>query len=424
MRTARCVRPARTALLALMAALLLSGCWDRIEVNDLAIVHGLALDKGENGELEVTASIAVPAQITPPGAPGGASQGPPATNKSATGRTFYEAHERLQKMLSRQLFWAHNAVILVGEDLAREGVSNVLDFFTRDSQPRLSAVFAVTEGRAKDVLATTLPIELNVPSGIQEIERLRVVPFITLRSFLTMLLNEGREPYAGLVHVTSTGAPEPGSIGAPQSQPGGSAQQGPLQPSIQGVAVFKGGRLVSTLSPEEMQGLLWINGEYNIVSVDVPIGRKDKWVSLSVIRQSRKLIPRVEDGRIVMRLEVHAQTTLIDNQAGVDADEPTVIGLLEMALERTIEQSIRLTLQKVQNHARSDIFGFGAAVRRAMPGVWSQVKGSWDEIFPDIPVEVHVDARILRTGLSSRSVTIPRQEAIHAEELRKLLELE
>ena len=409
------------AAACLCAALLLSGCWDRIEVNDLAIVHGLALDKGENGQVEVTVSIAVPAQITPPGAPGGGGQGPPATNKSESGRTVYEAHERLQKMLSRQLFWAHNAVILIGQDLAREGVSEVLDFFTRSRQPRLSTIFAVTEGRAKDVLATTLPIELNVPAGIQEIERLRVAPFVTLRTFLTRLLNDGVEPFAGLVHVTTTGAPEPGAIGT--ASPAAQAQAGPKQPTMKGAAVFKGSRLVSLLSDIEVHGLLWILGEYNLISINVPI-EEGKWVAFYVIRQSRRLTPRVENGRLVMRVEVQVQTTLIDNQAGIDADDLTVIRRLEELLARNIEGTIRQTLRKVQQDAQSDIFGFGAEVKRSLPNAWDQVRDAWDELFPKLPVEVHVDAKILRTGLTSRSVTVLRSETISGARLQEILNQE
>lgn len=411
----RIVRAA-AALAVLLAASLLSGCWDRIEVNDLAIVHGVALDRSPEGEVELTVSMAVPAQIKPPGAPGGEGQGPPATNKSATGRTVSEAQTRLQKMLSRQLFWAQNAVILIGEDLAREGVADVLDFFTRSTQPRLNTVLAVAVGRAKDVLATTLPIELNVPSGIQEIERLRIGPFITLRRFLTLLLNEGVEPFVGLVHVTTTGAPEPGSIGSPQ--PVSSAREGPTQPSMRGAAVFKGPRLVALLTEEETPGLHWAQGDFAIQTVEVPMG-DGKWVGFNVIHQSRRLVPAVKDGEITMRLEVKAETALVDNQASVDADDVAVVRLLEEKLASEIERSVRHTLDKVQREAQSDILGFGAAVRRAMPAVWEQVKASWDELFPEIPVEVVVDARILRTGLTSRSLTVPRSRATSLRELRE-----
>src|SRR5690554_7286727 len=38
--------------------------------------------------------------------------------------------------------------------------------------------------------------------------RSRIGPFITLRRFLTLLLNEGVEPFVGLVHVTTTRSEE------------------------------------------------------------------------------------------------------------------------------------------------------------------------------------------------------------------------
>src|SRR5690606_11923262 len=98
-------RSGRPALIvALVLSLVLGGCWDRIEVNDLAIVQGVALDRASGGMIEVTVSVAVPARITPPGATGGGGQtGPPATNQSATGRTVSEAFNSLQNNLSRRL---------------------------------------------------------------------------------------------------------------------------------------------------------------------------------------------------------------------------------------------------------------------------------------------------------------------------------
>ena len=70
-------RSGRPALIvALVLSLVLGGCWDRIEVNDLAIVQGVALDRASEGMIEVTVSIAAPARITPPGAQQGAETRP------------------------------------------------------------------------------------------------------------------------------------------------------------------------------------------------------------------------------------------------------------------------------------------------------------------------------------------------------------
>ena len=271
----------------LCATMMLAGCWDRIEVNDLAIVQGVAIDLMPDGLIQVTASVAIPARITPPGATGGGGQTGPPTNKSGTGRTVSEAFTRLQEKLSRRLFWGHNSVLLIGEDLAREGIAGALDFYTRNRQPRLSTTLAVTPGRASDVLAATLPIELNVPIGIQEIERLQFAPFVDVLGFLRLLHAEGIEPCTGLVHVVTGGVPEPGTLRSPEGP-----EHDPSQPSVFGAAVFRRDRLVGLLSEEEARGLIMIRGELGIIYVLVPIGSEERWVSFALFRHHNRIVPR------------------------------------------------------------------------------------------------------------------------------------
>lgn len=403
-------------LLWLFASTILSGCWDRIEVNDLAIVQGVALDLAPDGLIEVTTSIAVPARITPPGATGGGGQtGPPATNKSATGRTITEAFTRLQEKLSRRLFWAHNAVLLIGEDLAREGVGSALDFFTRNRQPRMNTTIAVTTGPAKDVLATTLPIELNVPIGIQEIERLRHAPFVDLLTFLRLLHSEGIEPTTGLVHVVTGGVTEPGFLQMPDDP-----ASDPSQPGVFGAAIFKGDRLVALLSEQDARSLLLIRGELGFIYVTVPIG-SDSWIGLSLVRYRNRIVPRNKDGRLVIELHLSLQANLQDNGAGLDADDFAVIEMIEEELRKTIERRIREALDKLQAELGVDAPGFGAAIKRRMPELWRELHANWDEIYPTIPVDIHVEASVLRTGMTNMPQAFINERVIGAERLREIL---
>lgn len=400
-------------------AFLFAGCWDRIEVNDLAIVQGVALDRSSDGEIELTISIPIPSEITPPGATGGGGQnGPPATNKMASGPTVTDAIIRLQEKLSRRIYWAHNAVILIGEDLARDGIGQALDFFTRNRQSRLSSVIAVTTGRASDVLAATLPVELNVPIGIQEMERLRLAPFADIKSFLQMVLGEGIEPVTSLVHVVAGGTPEPGTLQLPPDQ---KAERDPAQPSVFGAAVFKGDRLVGLLTEKEAQGLIFVKGQFGQFFIPIPVG-KDQWVGVRLLRYTSRLKPRIEGGRLIMRVHLALEAELLENLAGVDLDDPRVIKLLERQLERTIGATIRRTVDKMQNDLRSDVFGFGAEVRRRMPALWREIRSSWDEFFPQVPVEIEVKAAILRTGLTNRPQGVLDSAVISAERLQELLQ--
>src|SRR4051812_18944723 len=92
---------------------LLTGCWSRVEVNDLAIVSMMAIDQAEDGNLRLWLHVVVPAKAGgPPGASPGGGGGLPFITLSATGRSILEASKQIQIQTSRRLFWAHMRVIL------------------------------------------------------------------------------------------------------------------------------------------------------------------------------------------------------------------------------------------------------------------------------------------------------------------------
>ncbi|HWI53988.1 MAG TPA: Ger(x)C family spore germination protein, partial [Symbiobacteriaceae bacterium] len=130
----------RRLLLPLLGALLLlTGCWSRVEVNDLAIVSLVGIDRTPEGEIELWINVVVPARAG--GAPGaGAPTGQPGNPfimLNARGKTILHAATRLQRQLPRRLFWAHARVILLGERLARDGSLPAVDFLTRHRELRL-----------------------------------------------------------------------------------------------------------------------------------------------------------------------------------------------------------------------------------------------------------------------------------------------
>lgn len=63
----------RKILLSIMTLSLtfLTGCWDRVEINDLALVLASGFDLTKDGQLEITEQIALPSGIGMPGAGGG-----------------------------------------------------------------------------------------------------------------------------------------------------------------------------------------------------------------------------------------------------------------------------------------------------------------------------------------------------------------
>lgn len=57
------VRRALVFLLVSINVVILGGCWDREEINDIAIVLGIGIDRVKNGNIRLTVEIAVPRVI-------------------------------------------------------------------------------------------------------------------------------------------------------------------------------------------------------------------------------------------------------------------------------------------------------------------------------------------------------------------------
>ena len=135
--------------------LITSGCWDRTEINDLAFVMGTSLDLADNGEIRGSVQVAVP--ITGQGTPRGEGAQGKFFVVSAVGKNSNEVIQGLQRKLSRRLYYAHRSVVFIGEKLAKHGIKDILDYFSRDPHSRLrSFIMVVKGGEGREILRSPL----------------------------------------------------------------------------------------------------------------------------------------------------------------------------------------------------------------------------------------------------------------------------
>lgn len=88
---------------------------------------------------------------------------------SASGTTIREANNKLQTSLSRTINTSHRRTVIIGEDMARDGVAPVFDILTRNPQNRLTALILVSRGEARDILNTDVQLEQFPAEMIREL---------------------------------------------------------------------------------------------------------------------------------------------------------------------------------------------------------------------------------------------------------------
>ena len=150
-------------LLLVITVSLLTGCWNRIEVNDIAIVTAIGLDLVDDDMIRLSLQVAIPAKLGPAGGSKGGSKERSTFVISDKGVTVSEAYRNLQMKLSRRIFFSQSRVLLIGEALAKKGISNIIDFYTRFYQPRMNSFIMFTKGNASEVIKNIPNLE-NVSS--------------------------------------------------------------------------------------------------------------------------------------------------------------------------------------------------------------------------------------------------------------------
>jgi len=373
------------AALALVMILLLSGCFDRRELDTIAIVVGAGLDKGrEEGNVRVTlqiANIGSSEQSDPQTASNEASS---FVNVTEEGPAVNYAVRNMQSKVSRLIYLAHNKVIVIGEEMAKTGINNVLDFFVRASEARLTVNLLVAEGKAGEILSTSAYLEQLPGTEIQELIRDQEItstaPIITELDFIGTMIEKSVEAFAPLIKIVE--------------------ENGEKHLKISGTAVFKDSKMVGKFDEYETQGMLHVQDRFQRGVLFVRI--QDTPATIEILDAKTQLRPEVfTDGTIMMHMKLNVTAGLGDQGEGVNLFTPENMEMVKNAVSDAIKDQIARAIEKAKEYD-ADIFGFGKKLSRYSPEQWKEMAEQWDNLCRSVQYDVEVN---VVTKLSGRTTT-------------------
>jgi spore germination protein KC len=382
------------------AVLPIAGCWDRKEINDVLLVSAIGIDK-TNEKVELSVQIVVPkatggGQQSMGGSEGGGGGGTnPTFVNSATGTTIADAMAKLQEQISRKIFWGQLKVLVIGEELAKEGIREHVDYLARHPQSRLRIHVFVSKGKAANILEVLPPLEKSSAESARELANLQFGMNKTMKELLQML--KGEAGAAALPRIEEV-----------PPKTGGEKDHTTLR--LNGTAVFKKGKMVGYVNDELTRGILWVRNEIKRATITIEPKEAKGHVSLELIRAKTQRIPHIEKGTWKMTLKAVAEDDVVQNAANLDLLQPTVIKMLQQQAEKDLENRVYMALEKVQKGMKADIFGFAEAFHRKYPKQWAAAKDRWDQIFPHVEVKVDAKVYIHRPGLSTEPPAVPENE--------------
>ncbi|APH34427.1 MULTISPECIES: Ger(x)C family spore germination protein [Bacillus] len=393
-------------LCTMVSLMFVSGCWDKRELTDLAVISAIGIDRTETGKYVLHLQIINPGNVAGGLQGGGAGDRPPVSVYSVSGDNMTEALRKGSMKVSRRLYFAHTNLVVFSEKLAKEeGLSFILDNLDRDTEFRTTATVVIAHNcKAEDIIKVLTPID-KIPSN-----KVNKTLSFTQEQY-------GRVIKTNLQDVLIDLASPTGSPFIPGYEMHGDDKAGPTMENTQttepkavlsadGLAVFKkDGRLDYWIEDDDSVGAVWLLNRIKHTFINADWKNVKHAISLQVTRQNTKVTATFPNGK--PHIHVHAQVEgLVDAvRYPFHLSDPQVLMTMQKALSVQLEKDITKSIEDIKAH-KNDFVGFGDLIYRKHPDKWKKFKGKWDEeYFPNLPVDVKTEVIIRRTGLRNNPLS-------------------
>jgi|CZCB01.1.fsa_nt_gi Ger(x)C family germination protein len=355
-----------------------SGCWDKKEIEEQAFVIGLALDKGnkQDNNIIVTFQIALPQAFVAE-----AQSDEPFWNISMEAANITEAEYQLTKEMNQIPNLEHCQVILIGEELAREGLNEYLDFLIRTHEVRRMINIGIVQGKAKDVLNIDFKTALIPSFVISEMMSDNSKRNLELTNFMNI----------GKLHMADT-------LGYDFILARVIALNDKLDMS--GGSVFRGMKMVGWLSGEEIKGIRFLRGDVGSGSLDIELPEEiGKRAMLRIFEAQSILEPEIRDGRLIAKLKLRIEgdiTEIISDNENLGETE--LLKRIQKLFENDIKKKVEKSFKKVQQEYGCDPFMLKEKTKSYYPEFWRQNNEILDEIYRSAKLEIEARVLVRRIG--------------------------
>ncbi|SHK84492.1 Ger(x)C family spore germination protein [Desulforamulus aeronauticus] len=364
----------------MLCCVFLGGCWNYQGLDTIDIVTGIAIDKNpETGMYLLTYEMvdtAVSGKDVPTEVKYVESQGP----------TLFGAIRNAKRKLINKLYGGNMQAIIISRQIAQEeGVLAILEMFLRDGEPRETLSVAISqEETAKSVLMTkgldSKIISFEIHGVINEDNQTTSsTKNIALYQAYNAIKEAGDSLVLPILHLQQN--------------------NNDVTTESNGVALFRGDKLIGFLSPEQTLYYLFLVDEIKSAAVSLPYRSENSEISMEIKSNRSKTSVRYENGQLVVSVQIKTEMNLTELKGELDLSQEQERTWLEAHAAQFIEESTRAFFGSVQTEYKTDIFGLGRLLYGDHPDVWRQLEDSWDEIFSQAQFEVQVTVDIVNTGV-------------------------
>lgn len=357
----------------------ISGCWDKVEIEQRAFVTSIGIDvnQGQEEKNKLTVTYQYP-NINAIGKNAGV--GSPNYLLTANSSSVFQAG---RQFVSREPFpfhYKHLKVIILGEDLLKEEslLRAVLDELNRDTKVNKRVRIIAADRTAKEIMEASFNKEQRTEGTIYATVRDNTKTGSFTSKSLADLITDF--DISGVTLVPKISLDEQNNF------------------VISGGAILKDYKFLGWIDASENKIINLINGNMIVDTLDVIYeGHLISFVITETITNRNIKFDHEIKANIDVLVEGYLQGYVLSDKNTV-GDNETVL-----SMERTLEEEIMKVVNRTLIHLKdikADLLGIGEHISKFHPKKWEKIEDQWDEVFADAKININVDVKMRRIGLT------------------------
>lgn len=373
-------------IITLFILLISSGCYNYKEINDMAIVSSIGIDKdNKNDKYIVSAQIMNSKESED-------SEDSQITVYTKEGDTVHEALRNITLKSPRKLYGNHLSKIVLSEEVAKEGIDNILDIFNRITEVRNEFIITIVkEDKASDVLKVLTTTE-SIPAeyvklSLKIADETSGLTYATkLDEFISLYLKKGIDPVVPVLKIDKKEKKGTTINNITTTNPISKIV-------IEDLAVTNKGKLETYLKNEEVIGYNFLRNQIQKMIIPVKCDDENNYASISILKNKTKNNATKKDNKYIINFNINSEAIITEYNCRKDLTDEKVIKELEKDTEKKIKRYIKKSLDK-QKETKGKFLGLERLIYLDYPKYKNE----------DYSVKYNVKVNLVRKGEIRNSI--------------------
>lgn len=370
----------------LLILLLLSGCNDYRELTDMAIISSIGIDKKDDNYYVTVQVLDTKTQMQSDSA----GSTPKIVIYNSKGKTIHSALRNAILESPKKLYAGHIEIVILSEEFAKEGVSDIFDLFLRDAEASKDfKIFIAKDCTIKEIMDVLTPLETipaeNISSSIENAMEIQGnVSKITFDLLVSDILKTGKDAVIPAISI--------------QKIDSSNKQVNPQKRLVleNYIGIFDNDKFLTYINSASSLG-------YNIISNNthssvIPFKCDNtKYASIEITENNSSL--SFDTDSQTLKINVNLKGSLSELNCNININNENGIKKLESQLKNEVEKIVNSTIDTEKKYYNSDFLGIELYVFQNKYNFYKNNKNNFKNIIKNMNKEVNVNVKFIQKGI-------------------------